>query len=192
MSFSLQSSVRNCSVDSGWADRIASDRFLNPSMMICPTWSGFDSAGRVSCPDSFYTKSIGCNSADDRIFVENALRPKYYEYINLDAAGLNGDGMYNSYTYTDEGERTQSTDNAHKYSGSVGFDYGGNIRANCGMKRYNQVTSMSAPAGPYTDMPSSMSSGGSSCGGRQVIAGIEGYRGFENRYNSGNGFQQAF
>jgi hypothetical protein len=54
--------------------------------MSCPTWSGFDLVGRKVCPDSFYTKSAGCNSAEDRVVVENNVsRPQYMEYITLNA-----------------------------------------------------------------------------------------------------------
>jgi len=62
--------------------------------MVCPPWNGVDTAGRRVCPDSFVTKTAGCNSADDRVVVENDLRPQYIEYVNLDAQGIRGD-FYN-------------------------------------------------------------------------------------------------
>ena len=40
-----------------------------------------DLTGRRVCPDSFYTKSAGCNSAEDRVVVENNLRPQYAEFF---------------------------------------------------------------------------------------------------------------
>ena len=85
---SLNGSLRTCKVEQGSADRIQSDRFENPDLMVCPVWSGFDLANRPVCYDSFYTKSAGCNSPMDRVDVENALRPQYMEYINLDAEGF--------------------------------------------------------------------------------------------------------
>lgn len=85
---SLNGSLRTCKVDQGWANRIQSDRFENPDLLVCPVWSGFDLANRPVCLDSFYTKSPGCNSALDRVDVENFLRPQYMEYINLDAEGF--------------------------------------------------------------------------------------------------------
>jgi hypothetical protein len=87
---SLEGSIRTCKVDTGWANRLESDRFLNSNTMICPTWNGVDTSGRPANADSYYTKSAGCNSAADRVIVENGLRPQYIEYINLDAAGIRG------------------------------------------------------------------------------------------------------
>ena len=92
MSISLEASLRTCKVDTGWASKVQSDRFLNPSLMVCPTWNGYDSAGRPVAADSFMTKRAGCNSAMDRVSVENNVsRPQYIEYINLNAAGIDGD-----------------------------------------------------------------------------------------------------
>ena len=89
---SLQGSIRGCNVDAGWASRIQSDRFLNPNQMVCPVWTGFDTAGRaVDSEYGFYNKTGGCNSALDRVIVENDQRPKYMEYVTLDASGLRGD-----------------------------------------------------------------------------------------------------
>ena len=91
MSVSLDSAIRTCKVNTGWASREESDRFLNPASMLCPLWNGQDSAGRRVCPDSFVTKSRGCNSATDRVVVENNVsRPQYMEYITLNAAGVAG------------------------------------------------------------------------------------------------------
>jgi hypothetical protein len=88
---SLEKSVRTCKVDTAWANKVQSDRFLNPGLMVCPVWNGLDSAGREVCPDSFWTKNAGCNSAEDRVVVENNQRPSYFEYINLAEPGLAGD-----------------------------------------------------------------------------------------------------
>ena len=91
---SLESSIRTCKVNSGWSQRLQSDRWLNPSSTVCPVWSqgnyGFDTQGRMVCRDSFNTKTAGCNSALDRITVENAQRPQYNEYVTLDAQGIGG------------------------------------------------------------------------------------------------------
>jgi hypothetical protein len=54
---------------------------------MCPVWNERDLTGRKVCEDSFYTKNAGCNSALDRINVENDQRPQYAEYITLDASG---------------------------------------------------------------------------------------------------------
>src|SRR5690349_1512612 len=92
---SLDKSIRTCKVDTGWANKIQSDRFENPDLMMCPVWNGRDTTGRQVCADSFWTKRAGCNSPEDRIMVENSLRPSYFEYISLNAAGLSLEGGYN-------------------------------------------------------------------------------------------------
>lgn len=89
-SVSLESAIRTCKVDTAYADKVESDRFLNPFNMVCPIWNGVDTAGRRVSPDSFWTKNAGCNSAEDRLVVENNQRPQYMEYINLSANGIDG------------------------------------------------------------------------------------------------------
>lgn len=93
---SLQASINGNKVDVGYASRIQSDRVQNPQQMTCPLWTGLDLAGRPVCSSSFRTKMEGCNSAEDRLFVENSLRPRYTNYVTLSAAGVMGDGMYDS------------------------------------------------------------------------------------------------
>jgi hypothetical protein len=108
-SVSLESAIRTCKVNTGWASRISSDRFLNPNNMVCPVWNGVDSAGREVCPDSFYTKREGCNSAHDRVSVENDVsRPQYMSYITLSANGIRGN------IYGDQQK------NLHKITGQFG------------------------------------------------------------------------
>ena len=92
---SLESAIRTCKVDTAYANKVESDRFLNPQNMLCPLWNGLDTSGRRVCPDSFWTKNAGCNSAEDRVVVENNQRPQYMEYINLSANGIDG-GIYGS------------------------------------------------------------------------------------------------
>lgn len=90
---SLEAAVRTCKVNTGWANRIQSDRFENSNLMMCPVWNERDLTGRKVCSDSFYTKREGCNSALDRINVENDQRPQYAEYITLDTAGYRASSM---------------------------------------------------------------------------------------------------
>ena len=85
----LESALRTCKVDTAYQQRIQSDRFFNPKNLVCPVWNGLDTAGRVACADSFYTKREGCNSAEDRVGVENVQRPQYMQYIS--------DSLGNSY-----------------------------------------------------------------------------------------------
>lgn len=131
---SLEGSLRTCKVDTGWANKIESDRFLNPQLMLCPVWQGYDSAGRQVPWDSFYTKTPGCNSAAERINVENELRPQYIEYVTLDATGIRGD-QYCGYNKLNPNTACQSgiVDNTHNYTGQFGYDTGfqQNIQGNC-------------------------------------------------------------
>ena len=87
---SLTASVRTCQVNTGEVNRIQSDRFLNPNSMVCVAWDGVDLVGRSVCPDSWFTKTAGCDSAEDRVLVENELRPDYFSFIGYDASGLQG------------------------------------------------------------------------------------------------------
>lgn len=87
---SLENSIKTCKVDSAWASRVHSDRFLNPSNMVCPVWHGLDNAGRPACENSFASKDAGCHSAHDRVAVENHLRPNYTEFVNLSSSGYAG------------------------------------------------------------------------------------------------------
>lgn len=132
---SLNASLKTCKVEQGYANRIQSDRFENPELMVCPVWSGFDNANRAVCMDSFYTKSPGCNSPLDRVDVENYLRPNYMEYINLDAMGFRQDGTIEMFKNSGEmscsnpnsnmscnaaGVRTINMDNLNKITGNFG------------------------------------------------------------------------
>jgi len=91
---SLQGSLRTCKPDTSWAEKLRSDRFENPDLMMCPTWNGRDLVGRPVSENSFYTKSAGCNSPTDRVYVENSLRPQYMESTTTDAYGFRSD-IYN-------------------------------------------------------------------------------------------------
>ncbi len=63
-----------------------------PDKKMCPPFLGTDLTGRAICPDSFMTKSAGCNTPEDRIYIENTVsRPHYYEYINLSPRGMLND-----------------------------------------------------------------------------------------------------
>jgi hypothetical protein len=137
-SISLESAIRTCKVDTAWSNRVQSDRFLNPENMVCPIWNGVDTAGRSVCPDSFYTKNAGCNSADDRVVVENSLRPQYMEYINLSAQGIDG-GIYgNTLPWQAAGDRTRAISNVNKITGNFGKDFGSYVIPGCSMNTYNK------------------------------------------------------
>jgi len=135
---SLTGSLRTCKVDQGWAPRIQSDRFENAELLVCPVWTGFDNTNRAVCIDSFYTKSPGCNSALDRVQVENYLRPQYMEYINLDAEGFKNDGdiISSKEGYSnDKGSSSMSCDNSNTNMSC----YNSAIR-NVGLNQFNKIT----------------------------------------------------
>jgi hypothetical protein len=139
---SLEASVRTCKVQTGWANRIQSDRFTNSNLLMCPVWNQRDLTGRMVCEDSFYTKREGCNSALDRINVENDQRPQYAEYITLDTSGyranINEDvkpgvetfkprvehyvrGMEKNMNESDSTKSREVLEDAHRYTGQFGY-----------------------------------------------------------------------
>ena len=160
-SVSLESSIRTCKVNTGWASKVQSDRFQNPNLMVCPVWNGVDSAGRLVCPDSFYTKRAGCNSAEDRVVVENNVsRPAYIEYLTLNAAGISGQIYGNTLPAQQEVARTKAlrsllpSDNSLGVTGQFGLqtEFGQNILQGCdgmgssaGPSAYNRTYPSSQP-----------------------------------------------
>ena len=146
---SLEGSIRTCKIDTGYADRVYSDRFLNPNNMVCSVWNGYDSAGRQVCPDSFMTKSIGCNSAEDRIYVENYQRPRYIEYVNLSSGGIDGE-FYGSddtsMTRWNEMKGTCDLRDINSISGNFGYQFGANVYPNCGVHQYARAMAQNAEA----------------------------------------------
>ena len=79
---SIASSMNGYKVRSGFASAAASQRVLDSNAMLCTAWSGTDVTGRYVPPDSYNTKAPGCNSASDRLVVENGMRPNYTAYIS--------------------------------------------------------------------------------------------------------------
>tara|TARA_Y100000385_G_C13094816_1_gene640669 strand:- start:2610 stop:3419 length:810 start_codon:yes stop_codon:yes gene_type:complete len=118
---SLEASLRTCKIDQGWADRMQSDRFQNPNNLVCPLWNGVDTAGRVVCPDSFYTKNAGCNSAEDRVYVENSLRPQYSEYINLSFSAIAGAIYGDTMGWNEAGEAKMMLRATDQLTGQFGY-----------------------------------------------------------------------
>lgn len=133
-----------CKVDTGWANKVESDRFLNPNNMVCPLWNGMDVTGRQVCADSFYTKSRGCNSASDRVDVENSVsRPQYMEYVTLSSQGIQGNIYGNSMHHADSKMRTKDLKKVHKLTGQYGqvTDFGSQIIPSCGYAPYKEAMS---------------------------------------------------
>lgn len=130
---SLEKSIRTCKVATGWADRMQSDRFLNPSQMTCVTWNGFNSKGQRVCQDSFNTKTAGCNSAEDRVVVENNLRPQYSDYVTLNVAGINGYIYGNQMAHDGAVKLQQDVRNTGNITGNFGLQMGANTATFCGV-----------------------------------------------------------
>ncbi len=135
---SLEGSIRTCKIDTGYAPKVFSDRFLNPGNMVCPVWNGYDSTGRPACPDSFMTKREGCNSAEDRVFVENYQRPRYVEYVNLSVGGIDGEfyGEPSTMTQWNEMKAVSDLQAINGISGNFGYQFGSNVFPNCGVHQY--------------------------------------------------------
>jgi hypothetical protein len=83
--------------------------------------------GQEVSPDSWWTKTAGCDSAEDRVMVENAQRPKYMNYVTLGAAGIDGH-IYGNVAETYEAVgRTAFDKSRDKLTGNFGKDFGANV-----------------------------------------------------------------
>jgi hypothetical protein len=136
---SLQASVRSCDVNVGEASRIQSDRFFNPENMVCIPWNGMNNKGQEVSPDSFYTKTPGCDSAEDRVMVENAQRPKYMNYVTLGAEGIEGT-IYGNVSAAHESVGREKFDKSrNKLTGNFGKQFGGNVQyQSCSIGAYER------------------------------------------------------
>ena len=130
---SLQGSLQTCKVNTGYANKIQSDRYENPNNLLCHVWNGHDHAGRAVSFDSFYTKAPGCSSSLDRVVVENYLRPTYVDYVALDAQGYLspaalGAPVSSKETYQKQSQLTSMKDSqaTSRKGGSVGYQYSSN------------------------------------------------------------------
>ncbi len=145
---SLEASVRTCSVSTGEAPRIQSDRFFNPSNMVCIPWNGLNNLGQEVSPDSFYTKTPGCDSAEDRVLVENAQRPKYFNYVTLGAQGVAGHIYGNEDAAVNAAGRTKFDQSRNKITGNFGLQFGNNVEyQGCTVGAYERSQAMLAQAG---------------------------------------------
>lgn len=145
-SLSLEASIRTCDVETGEASRIQSDRFLNPNSMVCIPWNGVNSKGQPICPDSFWTKTPGCNSAEDRVQVENGLRPQYFDYITLNAGGIQGNIYGNVMARDQVAQSTKELRDTNQLTGNFGKQWGANVYPGCNVFPYRQAMSQEAEA----------------------------------------------
>ena len=158
---SLESAIRTCKVDTAYANKVQSDRFFNPTLMMCPVWNGVDTTGREVCVDSYYTKNAGCNSPADRIMVENDVtRPQYMEYINLSAQGINGAVYGNSMPYNQVGQTNKELSAINNVTGNFGLQFGANTYPGCNYYPYEQALSQvkdaASPPQVVTQPPAQM------------------------------------
>lgn len=186
---SLLKSTTVAKVNTGWADKLAGDRLQNPSEQFCPVWSGKDSFGRAVCVDSYYTKTPGCASAEDRVVVENQLRPFYAEYVGLDAQGYTSPYMIGmpvdprTQTMHANANAAQMQDNMNVSNivGSAGYQTSNNNTV--------RTTGIQGVRGPNADTMISGCSG-NQCGAYSNQRVIEGYTdrvsnmNFQNRRNN--------
>ena len=144
---SLDASLRTCKVETGEAQRILSDRFLNPHNMVCIPWNGYNNKGQKVCADSWYTKTGGCNSAEDRVSVENHLRPDYSSYINLNTAGIQGD-IYgngaNAMSWSESGEANKYANSRNMYTGQYGNQWQSTNIGTCAINSYEKAMAQEA------------------------------------------------
>lgn len=137
---SLTKSIQTCVIDPGIANKIQSDRFLNPNNMVCPIWDGTNLKGQKVCPDSFFTKRAGCNSAEDRVIVENNLRPKYFDFVTLNAAGINGNLYGNVEAHNESLKRQRMLDQRYASDPTFGEQLGASRRfTSCAVGAYERA-----------------------------------------------------
>jgi hypothetical protein len=177
MSISLEGAIRTCKVDTSWDNRVQSDRFFNPNNMVCPVWNGMDNTGRSVCPDSFMTKTAGCNSALDRVMVENDQRPQYMEYVTLNSNGFGADLYGNTMTWNDEQYQQRQMNNIHKLTGQFGY-----VNDWRSTNTQNQTGAGPKPCStePYAQAMSQMQQQN-----RQVQSNVERFNAYKQRNRSG-------
>ena len=147
-SLSLMKSIATCRVDTAQTNRIQSDRFLNPNSMVCVNWNGMDSVGRTICRDSWNTKAAGCNSATDRVSIENDLRPNYIEYVNLDGGVINSDlyGSNPSFAVTRTSQTAKYDNNLNSNVPHFGGQFQATNAPSCPMDSYERSVALTNQA----------------------------------------------
>jgi hypothetical protein len=91
-SLSLEASIKTNKVNTGLAQSLHSQRYMDSKHMSCPIHTGLDTAGRSGCPNSLMTRTAGCHSALNHVQVENSVhRPSYHELIGHSSYGVTGE-----------------------------------------------------------------------------------------------------
>jgi hypothetical protein len=107
--------------------------------MVCVPWNGLNNKGQAVSPDSFYTKTAGCDSAEDRVMVENNQRPKYMSYVTLGAQGIDGDFYGNEDAVANTASRYAFDKSRDQLSGNFGTQWGANVaNTSCSIGAYER------------------------------------------------------
>jgi len=109
MSIGLTNALNTYKVPTSAASALGSSREINPYNVVCYKWNGTDTSGRESSANAFATKTSGCNSSMEMIGIENALRPKYIEFMNGGNVGIGG--SYNTTDTTDTTDMSLPSNN---------------------------------------------------------------------------------
>lgn len=134
MSLSLSKSITTCKVDTSQTNRMQSDRFLSTDNLICSTWNGMDSVGRFVSENTYNSMTAGCQPASKRVDVENELRPKYFEHVNLSSLGMQG-SIYGSNQPFQSLKAQKSSDYIHNIESNnpnFGSQFQSTNRPSCG------------------------------------------------------------
>jgi hypothetical protein len=129
---SLLGSIQTCKVDTGWANKIQSARFQDPALMICPPPTGYNHKGQKVCKFSFNDNIEGCKDPSERVVIENDLRPKYMEYITLNAQGFDSNTMYaNNMDWVNSVARTNALNKIDTNNPHFGVQFSANVYPRC-------------------------------------------------------------
>jgi hypothetical protein len=91
-SLSLEASIKTNKVNTGLAQSLQSQRYMDSKHMSCPIHTGLDTTGRSGCQNSLMTRTAGCHSALNHVQVENSVhRPSYHEFIGVSSYGITGE-----------------------------------------------------------------------------------------------------
>jgi hypothetical protein len=136
---SLAKSIRTCKVYTGAAEQSQSDRFLNSANMVCIPWGNTNSKGQSVCADSFMTKTPGCNSAEDRVSVENDQRPQYSSYVTLNMPGVRGNIYANQNALQKSIDHGNDMRDNDQRTGNYGLQWSANTKYNgCSIDAYER------------------------------------------------------
>ena len=121
----IGSAIRNWRVNSAWGERSQSDRllaqeFTNETGKFCSNFNGFDLMGRPVDQDIYQDKQLGCVNIERILNRENDLRPKYFQLITLNNAGMNG-GRGNEKGFPTFGSTSPSTSLKPDFADSAEF-----------------------------------------------------------------------